>query len=116
VRVRVLRQRSWMSPEDAPLTGQDVGVGDRWYIVVVVCALIAAYVVPRFLLRPEWRPWQIWAPAALAVAVIIGALATGNWGLAGIFAVFMPIEIWRTLPTWRLLRRQPDGVNGSSDS
>ena len=86
-------------PEDAPVTGQDVGVGHRWYIVFVVGALIAAYVVPRFLLRPERRPWQIWAPAALAVAVIIGAFATGNWGLAGIFTMFMP-----------------DGLNESSDS
>jgi hypothetical protein len=75
-----------------------------WYDAAVVCALIAACVVPRFLLRAEQHHWAVWLPSALVVAVIVGALTTRNWGLAGIFAVVLPIEVWRASGLWRRVR------------
>jgi hypothetical protein len=80
-------------------------MGRAWYDLLVVAALLLAYVVPRYFLRPERHPWEIWIPAAFAGAVIVGALATENWALAAVAGVVVPIEIWRTLPRWRHLKR-----------
>jgi len=75
-----------------------------WYDAAAVCALIAAYVIPRFLLRAGQHHWAVWLPSALAVAVVVGAFTTRNWGLAGIFAVVLPIEVWRASGLWRRVR------------
>lgn len=79
-------------------------MGPAWYDLLVVAVLLVAYVAPRYLLRPDRHPWEIWIPAAFACAVIGGALATENWALAAVAGVVVTIEIWRTLPRWRHLK------------
>jgi hypothetical protein len=72
--------------------------------VLVLVVLAAAYAIPRFLLAPERRPWQIWLPAVVAIVAVVWGIASRDWAFASIFAIVLLIEIWRTLPTWRTLR------------
>jgi hypothetical protein len=37
--------------------------------------------------RPDWRPWTVWLPTALATAVCL-FLGTIGWGLVGLFAAY----------------------------
>jgi hypothetical protein len=81
---------------------------ESWRVLLMLVAFAAAYTIPRYLLTPERQPWQVWLPAGLAMGVVVGGAAIGDWGLAAIFGVVLPIEIWRTLPTWRALRAAND--------
>jgi hypothetical protein len=83
-----------------------VRVGHGWYLALVAVLLAAAYLVPRLFLRPERHPWQVWIPAAVAVAAIVYGMASRNWIFTGIFAFVLTVEVWRTLPIWRGLRHQ----------
>jgi hypothetical protein len=77
---------------------EDAGVGEPWKAAVIVGALLLALVVPRWVLKPKKRPWQIWVPAAAAAALLVSGLITRYWLWVSTFGIVLPIEIWRTLP------------------
>ena len=86
------------------MTGNDLRVSEPWHALVVVAALVLAYCIPRYALTPEGRPWQIWIPTGAACALLIAALIMRGWLVVIVFGLVVPIDVWRTLPTWRALR------------
>jgi hypothetical protein len=85
-------------------------VTELWRALIVCLALVLAYAIPRYVLTPETRPWQIWTPAALATALLVTGLVMRYWLWVFCFGLTLPIEVWRTLPTWRALHL--DGGDG----
>ena len=86
------------------MTGNDLRVSEPWHALVVVALFILAYSIGRYALTPEKRPWQVWIPSGVACALLVAGLIAREWLLVAVFGPVLPIEVWRTLPTWRALR------------
>jgi len=81
---------------------------ELWQALVACVGLVLAYVIPRSVLGPESHPWQVWSPAALATALLSAGVIARYWLWVFVFGLMLPIEIWRTFPTWRALRLGAD--------